>query len=165
MEGAAELGSDVSWGEGGPHLLTKVLESTGRASNAFPAEYAYPIFWTDPLAIYRPTRAPDIQQRIDKTQAPFLHLWNSQLNRTGVQKNIAPPTGSYLARVAHELNVEWPNPEVRYSAKAIDRMDRHYRRSQKLFDVEGKINAITGSRLWRLASALRRVLGRPSLNQ
>lgn len=160
LEQATQVGHGASWASAGPKLLTDVLQAAGRAHEAAPQSYAYPMYWKEALDVYRPSRKRFVEERIERANAPFLHLWNSKLVEAGVQDTIAPPEGSYLSHVAEEVGVEWPHSEPRYQASAIDWMAHHFRRSHEYPDLEAKLHHITSSRTWKLVAVLQRILGR-----
>lgn len=152
LETAEELRADVSWGEAGPKLLTDVIRRQDKNNKTFPEEYAYPLSWNEGPSVYQPSEAETVQSKINSTEAPFLHLWNEILRRTGIQKTIAPPKGSYLSTIANEIGADWPNDSVRYSAEAIERMCENYRVAR---EAEWQLNRIKDSTSWKLLKLLR----------
>lgn len=152
LETAEELRADVSWGEAGPTLLTDVIRRQGATDHTFPAGYAYPLSCEEAPSVYDPSETEALQSRIDCTEAPFLHLWNEILRRTGIQKTIAPPAGSYLDMIAEEVDTDWPNGDVQYSASALNRMYENYRGAQ---EAEWKLKRIKNSRSWKVLKLLR----------
>lgn len=155
LEAAEQRGTDVSWGEIGPNLFTRVLRQQDAAKQAVPAEYAYPISWTEALWTYRPTKRIEIEERIATARAPFLHLWNEVLSRAGLQKDIAPPLGSYLDRSSQQFFTPWPVPEPRYRSASVEKLARQYDRSQELNVVKAELNSIKGGRVWKAVSSAR----------
>lgn len=149
---AEELGKDVTWGEAGPKLLTEVVRRHGEIDQVFSPGYAYPVSWQEAPCVYRPSEKEAVQSRIDVPQAPFLHLWNEGLRRVGIQKNIAPPVGSYLAFVAEKLGVEWRSQSVRYTDETIKRMWENYQTAQ---ESNWRLKRIINSRSWKVLKFLR----------
>lgn len=149
---AERLGEDVSWGEAGPKLLTEVVQRQGESNGTFRPGYAYPLSWQDISSVYQPSKRDAVASKIDRTEAPFLHLWNEILRRTGIQKTIAPPADSYLHRVAETLGFEWPNASVRYSADSIEQMCENYKVAR---EAEWQLKRIKDSTSWRLMKFLR----------
>jgi hypothetical protein len=163
LQKAEELGKDVTWGQAGPQLVTRVIEQQGLTDYAYPPAYAYPVPWHDAPFFYDPDKRSDVESRLTKSNAPFVHLWNEILGRVGIQKSIAPPKGSYIDRVALELGVKWPNPTTRYSPKAIRNMHKHYSMSRELTTTKAKLNSIVHSTSWKVVERLRQLTGREPL--
>jgi hypothetical protein len=149
---AEELGADVAWGEAGPTLLTDIIRQQGQMDHTFPADYAYPFSWQDAPKTYLPSETEDLRSDIKRVEAPFLHLWNEGLRRVGIQKDIAPPVGSYLDQVANQLGVDWPSRPVRYSAETVSRIHENYKASQ---DAKWRLKKILDSRSWKFLKCLR----------
>ena len=91
---AEELGSSISWGDSGPHLLTRVLGDLGSLDAAHSPSVCYPIPYSQALDLLRPSEGDAIAQRMRSSL--FLHLWNEQLRRGGIEKQFLPPPGSAL---------------------------------------------------------------------
>jgi hypothetical protein len=158
LEAAERRGTDVSWGETGPNLLTQVLREEERATRAFPAEYSYPVSWTEALWTYLPAKRAEIEKRVETANAPFLHLWNEVLSRAGLQKDIAPPAGSYLGCYANAPDPPWPVLEPRYRPTSLEKLAHQYALSQELNVVKAELNSITEGRVWRAVTTARRLL-------
>ena len=163
LKEAETLGEDVTWGQPGPQLITRVIEQQDLTDDSYPPEYAYPVSWQDAPIFYDPEKRGDIEDKLTESNAPFVHLWNEILGRVGIQKSIAPPKGSYIDKVAEELNVQWPNPAIRYSSEAIRNMHKHYSMSRELTHTKAKLNAIIHSSSWKVVERLRQLLGREPL--
>jgi hypothetical protein len=163
LQEAEALGKDVTWGEAGPQLVTRVIEQQGLTDDAYSPAYAYPVPCHDAAVFYDPDKRSGIEGRLEESNAPFVHLWNEILGRVGIQKSIAPPTESYIDRVAQELGVDWPNPATRYSPKAIRNMHKHYSMSFELTPTKAKLNSIVHSTSWKVVERLRQLLGREPL--
>lgn len=91
-EGAADI--DQSWGAIGPFLLTEIAERTGVARHARPFQDFYPVepdhFWKPFLPSFR----ADVE---DATRtSTFLHLWSELIARSGYDRSMGPPAGSFL---------------------------------------------------------------------
>jgi mannosyltransferase OCH1-like enzyme len=147
------LGESVAWGEGGPQLLTRVLTETDIISSACPEYVMYPIHWADVADLFLPERREVVEQRI--RNSTFIHLWNEMIRRRAVQKNIAPPEGSYLRSLFEKHNVEFP-ARVEYDVNQLrnqfDLFDRaeqaalrvgsHQRLVQSVKDRVGKLATV-----------------------
>lgn len=158
LEAAERCGTDVSWGETGPDLFTRVLRDQNVAQLASPAEYAYPVSWEEALWTYLPGKRAEIEERIERNRAPFLHLWNEVLSRAGLQKDIAPPVGSYLDCSANALCAPWPVSEPRYQSAPVEKLAHQYALSRELSAVKAELNSIKGGRVWRAVRTARRFL-------
>lgn len=91
-EAAAD--TDQSWGAIGPFLLTEIAERNGVARLARPFQDFYPVepghFWKPFLPAFR----AEVE---DATRAAtFLHLWSELIARSGYDRSIGPPAGSFL---------------------------------------------------------------------
>jgi hypothetical protein len=157
------MGKDTvasSWGSSGPELFTRVLENKGRIHEARPKPCAYPVSWREAHASYLSERREEVEDKVEGS--PFYHLWNENLRRMGVQKNIAPPEGSYLDRLAEELDVIWPCPEVRYSDETIRRLAQNWLEAREAKWKGVELRKIRSSTTWQIFSginSLRRKVG------
>jgi len=90
----AAVDVDQSWGAIGPFLLTDLAEQCGVDSLARSDAEFYPIdadhFWQPLLPAYRGAVAKAAKA------AAFLHLWSEMFERSGYDKEAAPPAGSFL---------------------------------------------------------------------
>ncbi|HHP7237682.1 hypothetical protein [Longibacter sp.] len=160
MERAGEMGGDVTWGEAGPALVTKVLREHGRMDVAAPVRYAYPVPWQEAPSLYVPDRRQEIEKKVGANSSPFVHFWNSILRLAGFQPSIAPPRDSYAERQARALGCTWTPSEPRYEPGAVQRMADNYRLVRNAKPMKARLRAIEGSRSWKAVSTLRSVLGR-----
>jgi hypothetical protein len=94
LDEAEKAGKLMSWGVTGPRLMTRIIAENGLFDRAAAAETAYPIHWSRWHHVLKPSARAAVEQRLGP--ALFLHLWNELFRRAGVDKNIAPPRGSYL---------------------------------------------------------------------
>ncbi|MFB6249499.1 MAG: glycosyltransferase [Salinibacter sp.] len=149
-----------SWGSSGPELFTRVLEDKGRIHEARPKPCAYPVSWREAHASYLSERREEVEDKVEGS--PFYHLWNENLRRMGVQKNIAPPEGSYLDRLAKELDVTWPCPEVCYSDETVRRLAQNWLKAREAKWKGLELRKIRSSTTWQIFSginSLRRKVG------
>lgn len=158
LETAEQLGSDISWGQAGPDLLTSTLERLNLTKHAAPSSYAYPVPWHKALSFYQPSESSDLKARFQESEAPFIHLWNGTLSKAGIQREIAPPQGSFLAFLANDLDVKWSSSDTRYSPEAIEQIATHFRRSRKVKSIQSTLNSIKKSRTWKVAQRLQQVV-------
>jgi hypothetical protein len=116
---AEQLGSSVQWGDTGPPLLTKVLRELGYIDQARPAAACYPVHYSDALDPMRPSQAPAIVERVKHSF--FLHLWNEQLRRDGINKKLLPPQGSVLRQLVELHQVSGWMGE--YESRTLEYLD------------------------------------------
>lgn len=94
-ESAADI--DQSWGAIGPFLLTEIAERNGVARFARPFQDFYPVepdhFWKPFLPAFR----AEVEEAT--RAATFLHLWSELIARSGYDRSIGPPAGSFLHAV------------------------------------------------------------------
>ena len=154
MKRSENMGGNVFWGSGGPHLLTEVIKELGEMEKAAPPEYAYPIPWREVSAFYNPEQTAGINKQIQSRSIPFMHIWNEVLSRIGIQKNIAPPKGSYLAETATDLDYQWPCPDVSYRRKTIRRLSLNYEAFRELKHLKADNNSVR-----KTYASFRRMLG------
>jgi hypothetical protein len=85
---------DQSWGAIGPFLLTEIAERNGIGRLAHSFREFYPIepdhFWKPFLAGFR----EEVEEAA--RDATFLHLWSELVARSGYDRSIGPPPGSFL---------------------------------------------------------------------
>jgi hypothetical protein len=84
----------TAWGQLGPGLLTEVLSGAKPAGHFGSQAAFYPTHWLEAHLCWMQDQAKLVQARLDG--ASFLHLWNSILNRMGINLNKRPPPGSYF---------------------------------------------------------------------
>jgi len=134
-----------SWGKSGPELLTEVIKEENRMGEARPKSSAYPV--SEAQAFLMSKRQEEVER--ETSSSPFVHLWNAELRRMGIEKDIPPPKGSYLDRCAEELGLDWPCTEVRYSDEMVNQMARNLNRARA---VEWEIEKIRSSTTWKVIS-------------
>jgi hypothetical protein len=114
------LGRSVKWGDGGPRLLTRVLEEQGLSDRARPPAECNPVHFTEAMDVLRPSRTAALTSRMDTSL--FLHLWNSMLVWHGVSKARRPPQGSLLRQLVDQHPVDgWAGE---YDEQTIERLHR-----------------------------------------
>jgi hypothetical protein len=120
LDEVTKLGRTVKWGEGGPRLLTRVLEEHGLSDRARPPADCTPIHFTEALDVLRPCRTAALTSRMETSL--FLHLWNSMLAWHGVSKTLLPPKGSLLRQLADQHPVDgWAGE---YDEQTIEQLHR-----------------------------------------
>lgn len=99
------LGENVSfWGETGPLLLTELLEKHGLAPYRRPAASAYPVPWSELVALFDPARCAEVQNRC--IESYFLHLFNEAWRGSGIPVGLGPPEGSFLDQLFGRHDVD-----------------------------------------------------------
>jgi len=86
-------GQDVTWGENGPRLTTKVATELGYMAYADPTETYFPVDGHELIKIFDPDYRQWCINAFKKSLA--MHLWNDTIRRLTLPKNILPPDGSY----------------------------------------------------------------------
>jgi hypothetical protein len=76
--------------------MTRVVSELGLFELATAPEIVYPIHWSQWHHVLKPSATKAVEQKVGS--ALFLHLWNELFRRAGVDKNVAPPRGSFLRR-------------------------------------------------------------------
>jgi hypothetical protein len=104
LDEVMKLGRAVKWGDGGPVLLTRLLNEYGLSDQARPAATCYPIHYSEALDVLRPSRTAALTPRLEASL--FLHLWNAMLVFRGVPKTCLPPKGSLLRQYADKHRVD-----------------------------------------------------------
>ena len=99
-----EVRGTAQWGDLGPRLVTKIVEEYGLEDKAWPTQKIYPIHWREGERLLNPQEVSTVTSRV--FGATFLHLWNEILSRLGIDKNKAPPIGSYLEKTVQQHGVE-----------------------------------------------------------
>ena len=96
---------DAPWETFGPLLLTDVVVELGLDHHALPTETVHPIDARSLWRMFDPSCTEWCEAQVDG--ALTLHLWNSKLQQAGI-KDLAPPSGSYLAKLMIEHDVPMP---------------------------------------------------------
>jgi hypothetical protein len=94
LERSLELGTDATWGQTGPRLLTEVVNSLQLQGYARPLSDFYPYHWDDATNALDPAHTERLLGAC-KTST-FVHLWNEILARSGVDKSQPPSPDSLL---------------------------------------------------------------------
>jgi hypothetical protein len=116
------LGKDISWGQAGPELITRLVKQNSMEKHCVPTSALYPLDYDEALLPLRPSATPDVRSRCEGAQ--FLHLWNEILKRSAIRKDIAPPTGSFLEKLFQENGVSFESG-LRYTEREIDFMSEN----------------------------------------
>ena len=95
-ETEAVMDRNLLWGETGPRLLTKVFGRDAVFRNAYAPELFFPISHDDFWKVFLPEYSDECD--VLCKNAFTVHLWNNIVDRLGVWKALAPPSGSFLAR-------------------------------------------------------------------
>jgi hypothetical protein len=91
-EGAVDI--DQSWGAIGPFLLTELAEKQGIGACARAPFHFYPV---DPDQFWKPLLPACCDEiAVHAKGSTFLHLWSELYVRSGYDKSLAPPAGSFL---------------------------------------------------------------------
>jgi glycosyltransferase involved in cell wall biosynthesis len=111
FETAWRLRENISWGQTGPQLITALIDGLGLHDENRPRDVCYPVHWKEAADLLSPSEAVSLEKRTHSSL--FLHLWNEVLRRRGVDKNLLPPTGSFLRQLADRHPVEgWRGVQV-----------------------------------------------------
>jgi len=122
-ESAEQAGTNLEWGETGPHMLTRLVRERGLLHLVSPQPSSYPVQSKDAVHLLMPSRRDEIAERIGAL--PFLHLWNEILRRAVVFTWMAPPPGSYLAELFARHGVGFGDAPA-YTAEQIQRLNDNY---------------------------------------
>lgn len=106
---AEKMGTDVKWGQAGPHLFTRLVAEHDLLNWTVASEMAYPIQWDGyQLTWYAATR-PIVDRLI--RGCPFLHLWAEMYRRNDRLDPSKPEPGSFLdALHARALRTVFADP-------------------------------------------------------
>lgn len=97
---ASSAGEGVRWGELGPRLITRKARELGCFATAQPSSTCYPVHWSAALGVLDPRQTASIADAAN--DAMMLHLWNEIFRQANISKNLLPPEGSFLRRIADE---------------------------------------------------------------
>lgn len=142
---------DLSWGDTGPALLTRVLTEHNLMHLASPVETAYPIHWSEATSLWKPSQTATIKERTRK--APFLHLWNNMLRLNNIDKFASPPTGSYIFELAERHGVDWPTGAT-YDETTIEKLEELYSCTRRVAQLENRLAGIESSRTYKVTRML-----------
>jgi Alpha 1,4-glycosyltransferase conserved region len=98
LEEALAHQAELSWGDIGPKLLTRIVRQLGNFDQVHPPAACYPVHWRDALDVLRPEAAAHIRERVRSSW--FLHLWNEILRQERINKYLLPAPGSFLRMLA-----------------------------------------------------------------
>lgn len=93
---------NVTWGQTGPELITKMVNKFQLASQLSPTYELYPINYEK----WHWTLTPSTKSLTEESvkHATYLHLWNEMMKRSNYDKNTPPPPGSFLEKLYIEVN-------------------------------------------------------------
>jgi hypothetical protein len=92
---------DMPWGTYSAGLVTHLVKKHHLTKTALGPSAFYPVTWADAQTLYGP--AAKIEKLI-RPDTIAVHLWHSRL---GDLRNRPPPEGSYIAKAAKRLGVEF----------------------------------------------------------
>jgi Glycosyltransferase sugar-binding region containing DXD motif len=94
---AEAQGEDVSWGQAGPQLLTRLVLGSRWEQYVLPSSFCFPISYHDDE--YRMMLDPGLSDiaRSRIAESPLVHLWNEVWRRINFNYFLPPPGGSLLA--------------------------------------------------------------------
>ncbi|WP_298215281.1 hypothetical protein [Acidocella sp.] len=96
-------GLDSGWGVIGPELLTRLCYQHNLQNLAQDQAMFYPL---SPDAFWRVLFPDEYESvRVATEQTQMLHLWYNNYQRSGYDKQMAPPPGSFLHRAFEKLGV------------------------------------------------------------
>jgi hypothetical protein len=122
-DAAERAGTNIAWGQIGPHLVTRLAKEHGLLDLVSPQATSFPVQWMDALHLLIPQRRDQIRQQVKN--APFLHIWNEMLRRAVVFTWMAPPPGSFIAELFDRHGVGFHGAHV-YSADQIQRLSDNF---------------------------------------
>ena len=110
---------DQSWGAIGPFLLTELAEKDGIGSRARASFEFYPI---DPDHFWKPL-APASRDEVAAAAkgSTFLHLWSELFVRSGYDRALGPPAGSFLHEMIERIGTRRRFAGV-HDAEALERL-------------------------------------------
>jgi len=127
---ALKIGSDATWGQIGPRLITERVIYAGRETGAQPQFTCYPVNHHEALDLVRPTKAAFVEARTENSF--FVHFWNEIFRRARISKHMLPPSGSFLrALVDRHSIVEWTGEYNEEAIEGIMALESALREAQK----------------------------------
>ena len=153
LKEALLMGNDFTWGQCGPALITRVVDTLDMHQFAVPAHLLYPVHYENALDLLLPDRTDDI--RASTKGSVFVHLWNEVFRRSGVLKDAVPPIGSYLWHKFKEHQVEFLTP-AQYSEDSIKRLIA-LRKTDSEYCVLEEINTSLTNQLGKKNGRLRKL--------
>lgn len=94
---AEAAGKDIKWGQCGPRLVTRLVQSLGLEDLTSPPAIAYPIYHTEHLLPVTTAGYVETVRRLNGQ--PFLHLWHEKFRLTNDPRIDHPEPGSFLDSV------------------------------------------------------------------
>lgn len=94
---------NVTWGQTGPDLITKMMHKFMLMSHLSPTYELYPINHQNWHWILNPSTKSLTEESLK--HATYLHLWNEMIRRSNYDKTTPPPPGSYLESLYIENNI------------------------------------------------------------
>lgn len=94
---ADSAGTDITWGQCGPYMVTRLVRQLGLEDRSCPPEIAYPVYHTEHLLPVTTEGHDEAVRRLDGK--PFLHLWHEKFRRSNDPRIDNPEPGSFLDTV------------------------------------------------------------------
>jgi len=138
LEGAEASGQNLVWGQTGPKLLTETLEGFHLTGGAQPISLCYAIEWQQYLYFWDPALFGTVESAVSASMV--VHLWNEMIRRIGLNKQKAPPPGSYLDYLCKRHAIEFSQPPI--SAVEIHLLQQFIRFRG------GLVRRLTGEQRW-----------------
>ena len=104
---AGQQMDNAVWGQLGPKLFTKMLKRHGLFEQAESKDAAYPVGFKDWTDYFDQSRRTMIEEQT--TESYFIHFWHEMLRRSGADKNLRPPAGSFLDLLFERFGVCFPS--------------------------------------------------------
>jgi hypothetical protein len=120
---AEDAGSDLTWGQTGPDLVTRLVHESDLAGCVSPAESSYPIGWREAMHVLLPQRTEEVRAKVGA--APFLHLWNEIFRRNVILQWLPPPAGSYLSELCSRHAIRFSCDRT-YTADQTERINENW---------------------------------------
>jgi hypothetical protein len=94
---AEKLGEDILWGESGPVLLTRLLTELDLTTHVFGPEAFYPVHYREWYKPFMSEHTSEVANSCGRSAT--IHLWNSMLRHTQVDKSLLPDADSFLGEI------------------------------------------------------------------
>jgi glycosyl transferase family 2 len=104
LEVALRVRGNAKWGQIGPQLITNVIDGLGLNDRIQPKGTCYAIHWSEAFDLLKPSKLDSIEERTHFSL--FLHIWNELFRRSGIDKTLLPPRGSFLRQLADHHPVD-----------------------------------------------------------
>jgi len=92
---AKREGDDLTWGQTGPALITRLIAGGAYESSILPADFCYPIGWEEFGVVFDSAERDSLKRRVGNSK--MVHLWNELWRRANFDYRSPPPAGSFLA--------------------------------------------------------------------